>query len=238
MIDTSSNAGHPAYQSGFGNEFATEALAGALPVGRNSPQQCAYGLYAEQLTGTAFTAPRGANQRSWLYRIRPAAMHEPLEPMPNERLIGDFSALVAPPDPLRWSPAPLPATPTDFVDGLVTMAGNGDPQVQAGAACHLYAANRSMQRRAFYSAALAKMKAGGVKVVDADPAFYATLQKAARLLTRTSKPLPPRRASTARPSSPTSRRRTSRWSNADPLRLMPAADRAHASFPHFGRSKP
>ena len=66
-----------AYQSGFGNEFATEALEGALPVGRNSPQRPPYGLYAEQLSGSAFTAPRGANRRSWLYRIRPAAMHEP-----------------------------------------------------------------------------------------------------------------------------------------------------------------
>ena len=63
------------YQSGFGNEFATEAVAGALPVGQNSPQKVAHGLYAEQLTGTAFTAPRGGNRRSWLYRIRPAVTH-------------------------------------------------------------------------------------------------------------------------------------------------------------------
>ena len=70
-----------AYQSGFGNEFATEALPGALPVGQNSPQRAPYGLYAEQLSGTAFTAPRGANRRSWTYRIRPAAMHEPVRPM-------------------------------------------------------------------------------------------------------------------------------------------------------------
>jgi len=140
------------YQSGFGNEFATEALPGALPVGRNSPQRCAYGLYAEQLTGSAFTAPRGANRRSWLYRIRPAAMHEPVEAMQPGRLVGDFTAVATPPDQLRWNPLPMPDAPTDFVDGLVTMAGNGDPHAQAGTACHVYAANRSMQRRTFYSA--------------------------------------------------------------------------------------
>src|SRR5574340_1110537 len=71
------------YQSGFGNEVATEALAGALPVGQNSPQRCPYGLYAEQLSGTAFTAPRGANRRSWLYRIRPAAVHMPFRRIDN-----------------------------------------------------------------------------------------------------------------------------------------------------------
>ena len=81
------------YQSGFRNEFATEALPGALPVGRNSPQRCAYGLYAEQLTGSAFTAPRGANLRSWLYRIRPAAMHLPFEAMNAGRIVNDFAAV-------------------------------------------------------------------------------------------------------------------------------------------------
>ena len=143
------------YQSGFGNEFATEALPGALPVGRNSPQRCAYGLYAEQFTGSAFTAPRGANLRSWLYRIRPAAMHLPFEPMAAGRIVSDFSAVSAPPDQLRWSPLPLAADDkagVDFLDGLVTMAGNGDPHAQAGTACHVYAANRSMTNRAFYDA--------------------------------------------------------------------------------------
>src|SRR6185437_12828952 len=77
----------PGYQSGFANEFATEALPGALPQGRNSPQRAAYGLYAEQLSGTAFTAPRGHNRRSWLYRIRPAAMHKPFTPLSSDRLV-------------------------------------------------------------------------------------------------------------------------------------------------------
>ncbi|WP_428422479.1 homogentisate 1,2-dioxygenase [Methylibium sp.] len=140
------------YQSGFGNEFATEALPGALPEGRNSPQRCPYGLYAEQLSGTAFTAPRADNRRSWLYRIRPSAMHRPFERAADGRIVSDFSVPVTPPDPLRWNPLPLPDLPTDFVEGLVTMAGHGAPQLQAGAAVHLYAANRSMQHRSFYDA--------------------------------------------------------------------------------------
>jgi hypothetical protein len=80
------------YQSGFGNSFATEALPGALPVGRNSPQRCAYGLYAEQLTGSAFTAPRADNRRSWLYRIRPAASHAPFEPLAAPTVVADYPA--------------------------------------------------------------------------------------------------------------------------------------------------
>ena len=140
------------YQSGFGNEFATEALPGALPVGRNSPQRAPYGLYAEQLSGTAFTAPRADNRRSWLYRIRPAAMHRPFERIYDGRIVGRFDEVDATPNQLRWNPMPMPSAPTDFVDGLVTMAGNGGPAVQTGAAAHLYAANRSMAKRAFYNA--------------------------------------------------------------------------------------
>ena len=142
----------PSYQSGFGNEFATEALPGALPVGRNSPQRCPYGLYAEQLSGTAFTAPRADNRRSWLYRIRPSAMHRPFERIDSGRFTSDFNAVAAPPNQLRWNPLPIPAAPTDLVQGLVTMAGNGEPQAQTGSGIHLYAANRSMQRRVFYNA--------------------------------------------------------------------------------------
>ncbi len=141
-----------AYQSGFGNHFATEVLPGALPVGRNSPQRCAYGLYAEQLSGTAFTAPRAENRRSWLYRIRPAALHGAFEPIDAGGIVSDFSSVAPPPDPLRWNPLPLPVEPADFIDGLVTMAGHGDPNSQSGAAVHVYAANRSMQRRYFYDA--------------------------------------------------------------------------------------
>ena len=141
-----------AYLSGFGNEFATEALEGALPVGRNSPQRCPYGLYAEQLSGTAFTAPRADNRRSWLYRIRPSAMHRPFEPLDAGAIVSAFDDVPASPNQMRWNPLPMPAAPTDLVQGLVTMAGNGDPHAQAGAAVHLYTANQSMQRRVFYSA--------------------------------------------------------------------------------------
>ncbi|KGM55559.1 homogentisate 1,2-dioxygenase [Lysobacter arseniciresistens ZS79] len=144
--------------SGFGNEFATEAVAGTLPEGRNSPQRVAHGLYAEQLTGSAFTAPRGSNRRSWLYRIRPAAVHGPFEPMRRDdgpaRFHNDFGDGPVTPDQLRWDPLPMPATdaPTDFVDGLFTMAGNGGPAAMTGMGVHLYAANRSMDGRFFYDA--------------------------------------------------------------------------------------
>jgi homogentisate 1,2-dioxygenase len=141
-----------AYQSGFGNEFATEALPGALPVGQNSPQKAPYGLYAEQLSGSAFTAPRGANRRSWTYRIRPAAVHEPFRRIDNGRVVSSFGDLATTPNQLRWDPLPIPKAATDFVAGLVTMAGNGDPAAMAGCAIHLYAANRSMTDRFFYDA--------------------------------------------------------------------------------------
>jgi homogentisate 1,2-dioxygenase len=140
------------YQSGFSNEFATEALPGALPHGRNSPQRAPYGLYAEQLSGTAFTAPRHANRRSWLYRIRPAAMHGGFVPFTQPHLHNFFDDAPVPPDQLRWNPAPIPAAPTDFIEGLFTMAGNGGAAAMTGIGIHLYAANRSMQGRFFYSA--------------------------------------------------------------------------------------
>ena len=140
------------YQSGFGNEFASEAIAGVLPAGQNSPQRVAHGLYAEQLSGTAFTAPRHSNRRSWLYRIRPAAMHKPFEPHAHVTFHNRFDEAPPTPNQLRWDPWPMPSPPTDFVDGLVTLAGNGGPAEQAGCGIHIYAANRSMQGRFFYDA--------------------------------------------------------------------------------------
>ena len=140
------------YQSGFGNEFASEALPGALPQGQNSPQRVPYGLYAEQLSGTAFTAPRHQNRRSWLYRIRPAAMHAPFALLPEVHLHNRFDEAPATPNQLRWDPRPLPAAPTDFVDGLFTIAGNGSAAAQTGVGIHLYACNRAMQGRYFYNA--------------------------------------------------------------------------------------
>ncbi|HLY51443.1 MAG TPA: homogentisate 1,2-dioxygenase [Steroidobacteraceae bacterium] len=139
------------YQSGFGNHFATEALPGALPQGRNSPQRCAYGLYAEQYSGTAFTAPRHANRRSWLYRIRPAAVHGSFAPLESPRLVGRFEGAPSP-DQLRWDPLPIPRAPTDFVAGLITAAGNGSPDQGSGCGIHWYVANRSMEERFFCDA--------------------------------------------------------------------------------------
>jgi homogentisate 1,2-dioxygenase len=140
------------YLSGFGNEFATEALAGALPQGRNSPQRCPFGLYAEQFSGTAFTAPRAANRRSWLYRIRPALTHQPFERFPHRLLDERAAGVAVSPNQLRWDPLNLPSAPTDFIEGLVPMAGNGSPDAHAGCAIYLFAANQSMQHRFFYDA--------------------------------------------------------------------------------------
>ena len=140
------------YHSGFGNEFASEALPGALPVGQNSPQRVPSGLYAEQLSGAAFTAPRHQNRRSWLYRIRPAAVHAPFALLPEACFHNRFDEAPATPNQLRWDPRPLPTKPTDFVEGLFTVAGNGGPAVQGGVGIHLYACNRSMQGRYFYDA--------------------------------------------------------------------------------------
>jgi homogentisate 1,2-dioxygenase len=141
------------YQSGFGNEFATEAEAGALPRGQNSPQQAPFGLYAEQINGTAFTAPRASNRRTWTYRIRPSVLHKPFRRRPN-RLVrtGPFDETEATPNQLRWDPLPIPKTPTDFVDGIVTVAGNGSPAALTGIGIHFYGANKSMQGRFFYDA--------------------------------------------------------------------------------------
>ena len=131
--------------TGFGNHFASEAIAGALPVGRNSPQHVPFGLYAEQLSGTAFTAPRVDNRRSWLYRLRPTAQHAAF--VSSDAAPGWVSAPFAgPPSPnrLRWDPLPLPSAPTDFLAGLTTYAGNGDVAATSGVAAHGYAIDTSM----------------------------------------------------------------------------------------------
>jgi homogentisate 1,2-dioxygenase len=141
------------YQSGFGNEFATEALPGALPRDQNSPQQVPYGLYHEQLNGTSFTAPRGASRSTWTYRIRPSAVHKPFREISGGLIrSGPFNDVRPTPNQLRWRPLPVPADATDFVEGIITLGGNGDPAVQAGVAVHVYAANRSMMDRYFYDA--------------------------------------------------------------------------------------
>ena len=135
------------YQSGFGNSFESEAVPGALPAGRNSPQRPAFGLYAEQLSGTAFTAPRADNRRSWLYRLRPSAAHAPftlVRPAPPMH--------AASPNRLRWSPPPLPGGAVDFLDGTVPMAANGSPADLSGVVVSTYVATRDMGDRAVVDA--------------------------------------------------------------------------------------
>ena len=131
------------YLSGFGNEFSSEALPGALPVGQNSPQKVPYGLYAELLSGTAFTVPRAEARRTWLYRIRPSACHGQYR-----RLERQLDAQLGPvtPNRLRWNPLPLGEGATDFLDGLTCLAANAEPNQPAGASLYTYVANRSMQR--------------------------------------------------------------------------------------------
>jgi len=141
------------YQTGFNNQFETQARPGALPKGRNSPQKPPLGLYAEQISGTAFTAPRAENRRTWTYRLRPSVVHRPYVRMDNGLLrTAPFTDLDATPSQLRWSPFPIPTIPTDFVDGMITIGGNGDVAQQSGMATHIYAANKSMIDRYFYSA--------------------------------------------------------------------------------------
>jgi homogentisate 1,2-dioxygenase len=142
-----------AYQNGFGNTFSSEAMKGALPVGRNAPQRPPKGLYTEVLSGTAFTAPRAENQSVWLYRLRPSAMHGPYQRMAHTLLrSGPFNEIEPPPNRLRWRPFPMPSEPTDFIDGLATLAGSGSPATQTGVAVHIYCANRSMVDRYLYCA--------------------------------------------------------------------------------------
>ncbi len=141
------------YQSGFGNEFATEAVAGAVPVGQNSPQKAPLGLYAEQFSGTAFTAPRMFNKRTWTYRIRPSVLHKPFRQVENKLFKSSpFDEVVTTPNQLRWDPLPIASEKTDFIDGIVTIAGNGDSFAQSGMAVHIYRANTGMTDRFFYNA--------------------------------------------------------------------------------------
>jgi homogentisate 1,2-dioxygenase len=141
------------YTAGFGNEFSSEAVAGALPVNQNSPQLVPFGLYAEVLSGTPFTAPRAENRRTWMYRKRPSADHRAYRRIDaNAIRSGPFTETIPTPNRLRWDPIPGPSEPADFLDGLHTIAGNGDPALHAGIAIHVYVADRSMSGRAFFNA--------------------------------------------------------------------------------------
>jgi homogentisate 1,2-dioxygenase len=143
------------YMSGFGNSFETEALPGALPIGRNSPQKVDYGLYAEQLSGSAFTAPRSNNQRSWLYRIRPSVKHTSRFRQVDKggiRTAPNAGESRLPIGQLRWDPVPMPDQEANFVTGLRTVTTAGDAEAQSGMASHLLLANRSMKDEYFANA--------------------------------------------------------------------------------------
>ncbi|MBI1219959.1 MAG: homogentisate 1,2-dioxygenase [Rhodobacteraceae bacterium] len=156
MIRASVTTGtHEGYMPGFGNDFETEALPGALPQGQNSPQKCNYGLYAEQLSGTAFTAPRGQNERTWCYRIRPSVKHTgrfarievpywKTAPHVNDDLIslGQY----------RWDPVPHSAERLTWITGMRTMTTAGDVNTQVGMASHIYLVTASMADEYFFSA--------------------------------------------------------------------------------------
>lgn len=157
-IETGASATGPAIQNGammpgFGNYVSTEAVAGVLPVGRNSPQRTRFGLHVEVISGSAFTVRRAENRRVWLYRLMPSAQHGRFEAYAGGQGIhtAPFPNLDLPPDRLRWDSFPVPDVPTDFVDGIVTFGGNGDIANGAGVGIHMYAANVSMEKKIFSS---------------------------------------------------------------------------------------
>ncbi|MFJ3521019.1 homogentisate 1,2-dioxygenase [Pseudomonas sp. NPDC090203] len=137
------------YQTGFGNQFSSEAVPGALPAGQNSPQRHPLGLYAEQFSGTAFTVPRAEARRSWLYRIKPSAAHPQFKRL--ERQITGLEQGPVTPNRLRWNAFDIPAEPTDFIDGLIALASTSAADQAEGVSVYVYTANQSMQR-AFFNA--------------------------------------------------------------------------------------
>ena len=141
------------YQSGFANEYASEGVAGSLPQGRNSPQRAPLDLYPELVSGTAFTAPRHENRRSWLYRRQPSVVAGRYQPYAQAHwTTGGDREIAQPPEPLRWHPIPMDKADGDFIDGMHTLAANGDAEAQSGIAANVYLASRSMGRRAFVNA--------------------------------------------------------------------------------------
>ncbi len=140
------------YLTGFGNQHSSEAVAGALPIGRNSPQRVAHGLYAELLSGSAFTAARAENHRTWLYRRQPSVVVGGYQALAQSHWkTGAGGGELSPPDPLRWGPIPFDGE-FDFVDGLRTLVVNGDPAAQVGMGALVYLASRPMGRRALVNA--------------------------------------------------------------------------------------
>jgi homogentisate 1,2-dioxygenase len=140
------------YQTGFGNDFETEAEPGALPVGQNSPQIPPYGLFSELISGTTFSAPRALNRRTYVFRIRPSVVHGNFELYPSQRVLSAPLTTPAHPNQIRWNTFAFPEESRDFIDGLMTICGNGAVNLQVGMAIHAYACNISMKQRAFSNA--------------------------------------------------------------------------------------
>jgi homogentisate 1,2-dioxygenase len=148
------DAASQGYMPGFGNDFETESLPGALPQGQNSPQKCNYGLYAEQLSGSPFTAPRGTNERSWLYRIRPSVKHTGrFNCVAHDYWLSAPSAPAAslPLGQYRWDPLPMPTEKTNFIEGMRTITTAGDAATQVGMAAHVYVCNSDMEDDYFFN---------------------------------------------------------------------------------------
>jgi homogentisate 1,2-dioxygenase len=180
------------YMSGFGNGFETEALPGALPIGRNSPQKCSYGLYAEQLSGSPFTAPRATNERSWLYRIRPTVHHWGNFQKGDARLwrTAPCAEIDVPIAPMRWDAIPIPNEELSFVDGVHTMTTSGDAGSQTGMGAHVYLVTRSMVNEYFYNAdgeMLVVPQQGKLRlatefgVIDIDPGEISVIPRGVKL---------------------------------------------------------
>jgi homogentisate 1,2-dioxygenase len=184
--------GSTGYLSGFGNGFETEALPGALPIGRNSPQKCAYGLYAEQLSGSPFTAPRATNERSWLYRIRPTVAHWGEFRKVDAGLwrTAPCAELDMPLAPLRWDPIPLPEESVSFPESVHTVTTAGDAGAQAGMGSHIYLVTRSMRDEYFYNADAEMMfvpQQGALRlwtefgIIDIEPGEIAVIPRGVKL---------------------------------------------------------
>lgn len=186
------------YQSGFGNNFESEALPGALPVGRNSPQQCAYGLYAEQLSGSPFTAPRASNKRSWLYRIRPSVAHWGRFTRVDAAGVSHWRSAPddAPPVPIaqmRWNPLPLPdpaVEDTTFITGVRTITTGGDVNARTGFANSIYSITSSMVDSYFYNGdaeMLFVLEHGDIRfwtefgIIDAEPCEIVVIPRGVKL---------------------------------------------------------
>jgi homogentisate 1,2-dioxygenase len=180
------------YQSGFGNGFETEALPGALPIGRNSPQKCAYGLYAEQLSGSPFTAPRASNERSWLYRIMPTVTHWGQFSKADAGLwrTAPCAELEMPIAPLRWDPIAIPNEELSFLEGVRTITTAGDAATQSGMAAHVYLITRSMQDEYFWNAdgeMLFVLEQGNLRfwtelgIIDAEPGEIVMIPRGVKL---------------------------------------------------------